>query len=51
MVYNLKQIQNGGLMMVKGNKAITLVALVITIIVMLILARCNNKYYSKWRII
>lgn len=28
------------------NKGITLVALVITVIIMLVLARCNNKYSS-----
>ena len=28
----------------KQNKGITLVALVITVIILLVLARCNNKY-------
>ena len=37
--------------MIKGQKGITLIALIITIIVMLILVRSNSKYNNKWRII
>jgi hypothetical protein len=35
----------------KKQSAITLIALIITIIVMLILARSNNKPGNKWRVI